>query len=290
MKGFPVEYRGLVYSTGGDKYIGEFSYDLAVTIPNFLKTYNPDLQGQSEGDSVPFTQGINLNAAIVEAKIADVPKQVTYLVNTLKTQYNTTVDFDEDWKLLTLFIGANNLCICCHNDSRGTPQYFETHLRDILQQIETNIPRTFVNLVALFNISGVWTAGEQHEYCSILWDGITVGECGCLLEYGNEERKSMDEHSVLYNEVMYKVAAEFASKNNANFTVVVQPGLSGFDIGYFGEGYLSALDCFHPSLPANEAFTIALWNNMLTPPPNKKTTIDPSNVKILCPTEDSFFQ
>jgi len=293
MKGVPVEYRGLVFSVGGDEYISDFENTKAITIPNILKLYNPNLQGQATGETEPFTPGSYLDGAIVEAKIGDIPPQIQYLVNTLKSaEYAGTIDFQNDWKLLTLFIGANNLCICCHNDSRGTPEYFAQNLRTILSTIQQNIPRTFVNIMTIFNISGVWYAGEQYEYCRLLWDGATNGECSCLLKYGAAERQTMDEMAVLYGQVSAKVAAEFASQNthNPNFTAVVQPGISGYNISYFGAGFLSELDCFHPNLPANEAFTLSLWNNMMTPPPLKKTKLDLTDLNFICPSETSIIQ
>ena len=61
--------------------------------------------------------------------------------------------------------------------------------------------------------------------------------------------------SMQFNAISEKLAAEWAAKNNPNFTVVVQPGLSGIPIAKYGEAYLSSLDCFHPSLCANQAFT-----------------------------------
>lgn len=51
-----------------------------------------------------------LDAGVSMAKVEDCPSQVEYLVNTLKTTYAGKVDFQTDWKLLTLFIGANNIC------------------------------------------------------------------------------------------------------------------------------------------------------------------------------------
>jgi len=291
MKGVPVEYRGLVFSIGGDEYISDFSDTKAVTIPNILMKYNPKVQGSATGESEPFTRGIYLDGAVVEAKIGDIPPQIQYLISTLKSaEYAGTVDFNNDWKLLTLLIGANNLCICCHNDSRGTPQYYETQLRSILTTIQQSIPRTFVNVVTLFNISGVWYAGEQFEYCRALWTGITTGECPCLLKYGDAERQTMDDYAVAYGQVAAQVAAEFASKHDPNFTVVVQPGLSGYNISYMGADFLSELDCFHPNEPANEAFTLSIWNNMMTPVGQKKTTLDINDLKFLCPTESSVIQ
>jgi len=102
----------------------------------------------------------------------------------------------------------------------------------------------------------------------------------------------MDEMAVLYGQVSAKVADEFASQNthDPNFTVVIQPGLSGYNISSFGAEFLSELDCFHPNLPANEAFTLSIWNNMMSDPANKKTSLDVNDVKFICPTETTVIQ
>lgn len=39
------------------------------------------------------------------------PKQANNLVAKLKA--DTSINFDEDWKMITLFIGGNNLCAYC---------------------------------------------------------------------------------------------------------------------------------------------------------------------------------
>lgn len=38
---------------------------------------------------------------------------ISYLTNALKTGYAKQVNFEEDWKLLTILIGANNICEGC---------------------------------------------------------------------------------------------------------------------------------------------------------------------------------
>ena len=86
----------------------------------------------------------------------EVPPQINYLVTQLQTTYKDSVNFNDDWKLLTLFIGANNLCPSCHGSAHSPPEFFEANLKAVLQQVEQQIPRVFVNLVTIFNISGVW--------------------------------------------------------------------------------------------------------------------------------------
>lgn len=53
---------------------------------------------------------------------------------------------------------------------------------------------------------------------------------------------------------------------------------------------VSELDCFHPSLLANEGFAVGLWNNMLLPSSKKSHALSVHNAKILCPTDNTYFQ
>jgi len=277
------EWRGYVYSIGGESD--------AYTIPNFLSVFNPNIQGTAQGNTWPLTKGAWLDAGVSMARVQDVPDQITYLVNTMKSEYASSINFEEDWKLLTIFIGANNLCGACRGDSDSTPEYFEEHLRAVLTQVEQQIPRVFVNLITIFNISGVWWAGQTSLYCRTLWDDdITANECGCLTTGKEADRQAMDSTGWTFNSISEQLAAEFEAHNNPNFTVVVQPGISGLPIAVFGEDYLSALDCFHPNLEANEAFTYSIWNNMLTPQGQKLICPDIQHLKILCPTNETYIQ
>lgn len=97
MKDLPLEYRGLVYSTGGD--------DGALTIGNFLKHYSPKLKGQCKGTTIPLTHdGKGLNLAVSGAVVRDLPGQIDKLVERLATaEYR---DLSDEWKLLTIFIGG----------------------------------------------------------------------------------------------------------------------------------------------------------------------------------------
>jgi len=285
MKGIPpsdfFEYRDYVFSIGGA--------DDALTMANWLNFYNPSLVGMAEDWTYPLTKGAYLDGGVSMAKAESLFTQVDYLVHQLHTTYRS-VNFYDDWKLLTIFIGANNLCGVCTGNTDSTPAFFEATLRKVLQYVEAKIPRVFVNLVTIFNISGVWDAGMTKEYCVLLWDGITDHECYCLTTGVKSDRDQMDINGVKFNAISESLANEFNSQNNPNFTVVVQPGVSGFDVGYFGEGFLSDLDCFHPNEYANMAFAISIWNNMFTRVGKKATTLDPANLFIKCPTASSYLQ
>jgi len=207
MIGYPptdlIEDRDYVFSTGGAS--GAF------TLATIIKRYNPSLQGASESWTLPLTKGKWLDAGVSMAKVEDCPSQVTYLVNALKTTYKNTVNFNTDWKLLTLFIGANNICGACQNRSNSFPAYFEQHLRAVLTQIETTIPRVFVNLVPIFNISGVYYAGKTSEYCTLI-HRLWPHECYCVETGKPSDLQAMDDTAMAFNQISKNLAAEFSSK------------------------------------------------------------------------------
>jgi len=277
-----LEWRDYVFSIGGAKD--------AFTIPNMLKHYNPDLKGTAESWTWPLTKGQWLNGAVSSAKVENVPDQIDYLVNQLKTTYSKVVNYEEDWKLLTLFIGANNLCGACHDNSNTLPEFYEAHLKDVLQRIKDKIPRVFVNVVTLFNISGVWYAGQDYFYCEFVWKYIAKTECSCMQSGNKTLLDKMDARGVTFNGISEKLAQQFANLNNPNFTVVVQPGLTGIVIQKFGEDYLSNLDCFHPSLCANQVFSYIIWNNMFQPIGKKALFPDPNDIRLYCPKSGDYIQ
>jgi hypothetical protein len=119
MHNYPVEDRQDVYSVGGNPN--------ATTLFNFIREYNPSVVGGPTKYTLPLDAAvyhhpydwlimeqdrIHLNAGVSEAKAADVFDQIRYLKERLPKE---GVDMQKDWKLLTMFIGANDLCVVCSN-------------------------------------------------------------------------------------------------------------------------------------------------------------------------------
>jgi len=277
-----LEWRQYVFSNGGAK--GAF------TLANIMKNFNPNIKGAADTWTWPLTKGLALNGGVSHDSVQNVPAQIDYLVNQLKTTYSKEVNFQDDWKLLTLFIGANNLCGACAGRQESLPEYFESHLDQVLAKIKDSLPRTFVNLVTIFNISGVYYAGMDYYYCEFVWNYVAKSECHCMETGKKADLDMMDLRANQFNAISYKLATKYAGLNSPNFTVSVQPGLSGIDVQKFGEAYLSNLDCFHPSLCANQAFTYQIWNNMFQPVGQKTSTVDTKNLLIHCPVAGEYIK
>jgi len=274
------------------------------TVPNFLMNYGPDgknVQGGAVGNSAPldaikWKNGVvqpfdphvtHLLGAQSQARIEDAVNQTLYIVNELKTTYAKTVNLQNDWKLFTFFIGANNVGGACHQRDYSKPEWYEKYMNEILTIVSTQIPRVRVNVVKLFNISQVWDIHETSSYCKFAWSDIVKTEMGCLMDGNLADRKAIDGAVMKNNEVIDRVVAQWQAKNIKDFAITVQPFLENLKV--LGLEYLSEFDCFHPSYITDAAFAIQYWNSMMLPPGQKPTTIT-ANVQVICPTANTFLQ
>eukprot|EP00026_Physarum_polycephalum_P011494 Phypoly_transcript_11724.p1 GENE.Phypoly_transcript_11724~~Phypoly_transcript_11724.p1 ORF type:complete len:362 (-),score=46.64 Phypoly_transcript_11724:105-1031(-) len=285
------ESRGLSATIGGDPN--------AITLFNFLQFYSPDVQGASLGQHIvefcggavcpPFqyrpAQDV-LNSAQSGAMVSDlVTHELDYLL--LELRSNPKINMQEDWKLLTLFIGANDLCSSCTNQSYLQPDEFEVHLTKTLEGIRKNIPRVFVQMVEIMNLSQVYDLSLTNAYCKDI-HRIIPFECDCIFDpNANTTRALVDIYGQEYNAKTRAVAAQYQAMNYPDFTVVSQPMGRNTAIKDLPLTFLSTLDCFHPSLIAHQAMAVGLWNNMLTPAASKKTSITISDTP-MCPTADTL--
>lgn len=62
------------------------------------------------------------------------------------------------WKLITLFIGANNICVLCTPPITRLPgladvEIFDQNIRNTLENLRSQAGKSVVNLVALFNVN-----------------------------------------------------------------------------------------------------------------------------------------
>eukprot|EP01113_Clastostelium_recurvatum_P044957 TRINITY_DN764_c0_g1_i2.p1 TRINITY_DN764_c0_g1~~TRINITY_DN764_c0_g1_i2.p1 ORF type:complete len:389 (-),score=66.10 TRINITY_DN764_c0_g1_i2:70-1236(-) len=284
-----MEGRGRSWCIGADQN--------ATTVYNFLKYYNPNLFGGSLGTHIATQNWLYipeedvLNAAQSGAKTGDLPQhEMGYLLTQLKN--NKQINMASDWKMMTIFIGANDLCSTCPPNgtlTATTADQFEAQMRSTLEIIRTNIPRVFVSLGEIFNISQVYTLGQTSLYCAEVHKKA-YKECSCLFKPGPQSdaaRLAMDILGQQYNQRLRNIAADYAAKQYTEFAVVIQPQGRDTSVEKFPLSYLSSLDCFHPSVLGHQMFAVSLWNNLITPAAQKVTSILPG-AQIKCPTADSY--
>jgi phospholipase B1 len=286
------ETRGRSFSMGGDPG--------AITLPNFFKYFNPALVGFSTGTytaevchgaSCPAvhyypSQDAN-NAAKSGAMVFDmVSSQVNYLIR--QVNQNPNMNVQTDWKVLTIMIGANDLCASCtfKLDYLSADEY-ESNLMGTLERIRTSLPRTFVNIVPGFNVSQAYDLSLTTPRCKNVSRPLFI-QCDCLFAPQNGAiREEIDAHMTEYSQRANNIASYYQRKAYDDFAVVVQPFASNTHISDLPTRFISRLDCFHPSSFGQEAMAVALWNSMLTPAANKKTSLNMDDVP-LCPTQETL--
>ncbi|KAG9347335.1 hypothetical protein JZ751_004902 [Albula glossodonta] len=277
------EYKGVSWSIGGDAAL-----DTVTTLPNILKKFNPSLYGFSRGQG-SLQKGFNM--AVPGAKAFEIPGQVEALINAMKT--DKRVDFKNDWKVVTLFIGASDLCEFCLDRANLSPKNYSQHLMQSLDLLYTEVPRVLVNVLEVLQMEGVRRIKEDTLGCSVLQGYM----CPCMLlpDDNSPELNEMRRVNHEYQAETEYLVSTGRYDNREDFTVVIQPFFRNSIVPLTGDGrpdqsYFS-VDCFHFSERGHSEMAIALWNNMLEPVGRKQAynnfTYDRN--KIQCPTEDKPF-
>lgn len=272
-----TEYRGISWSIGGDNDI-----QTDVTMPNILKIFNPKLMGYSVLTGRATSSNSRFNRAVTGSIAADLLQQANELVNMMKNDPN--VNMNEDWKVITIWIGGNDLCEICDSEKEYEPEQYQQYVRETLRILKKGIPRLFVNLVLGIDVTQLYDI--NGGFCDLLH----AFECSCATNRDPNVRSMVQEAGKEYNNRLISLRDEEEFNNSDDFTVVIQPFLRDTRIpqlnGKPDLKYLSP-DCFHFSQLSHEAAAVALWNNMMEPVSSKLTqwTI---GEPIECPSPDQF--
>ena len=269
---------------------GDGSLPYVTTLPNILREYNPDLYGYSTGTTFPFDftarPNTRFNVAESGAVTSSLLRQAQNLVE--KIRESEDVDFDNDWKLVTVYIGGNDVCkdACISNDT------VEDRIGDVaasLDYLSDNLPRTFVNLVQIVHIGDFQSAIVQSSYSQICLNFFSVEICPCG-EFGQLSLGEQFEELIAdYRQGIQDLADMYADSDT--FTVVFQPYQTDVEFADDPDAVLevSAVDCSHLSPEGNRQFAIGLWNNMLERVGEKSTVSRLPITEISCPTNDEPF-
>ncbi|XP_072313550.1 phospholipase B1, membrane-associated [Eucyclogobius newberryi] len=275
-----TEYKGVSWSIGGDATL-----ETVTTLPNILRKFNPDLKGMSKGQGNLQSK---FNMAVSGAKIAAIPDQVTRLIEAMKS--DSSVDFENDWKLVTLFIGGNDLCSYCHDRATLSPQKYSQHMMETLDILYNEVPRVLVNVLEILQIEGLRRVKRDSLGCSVLQELV----CTCFLT-PSDDSPELSEIKRINQELQVETEKlVFGSRYDGreDFAVVAQPFFKNSIVPLNADGrpddtYFSA-DCFHFSERGHSSMAAALWNNMLEPVGKKQTFNNFTNARndLKCPTKD----
>lgn len=277
--GLLKEDRGLSWSVGGDG-----SIKTEITLPNILRVYGTDVKGYSRGWGPVWMESVShLNLANPGDKSENMPGQAEDLVERMKREPG--VNFNDDWKVITVFVGGNDLCDFCDDKEKFRAENYVAHIQTALDYLHANVPRAFVNLVEILDISVVKRLNQN-----LVCDALHLFLCACAAYPADSEAEAeLQMETVRYRELMNQMVLSGRYDTRDDFTVVVQPffrntmppDLNGKpDLSYF------APDCFHLSLKGHRAATEALWNNMIEPVGKKRTMWTPGEL-VECPTAEA---
>ncbi|CAF0892438.1 unnamed protein product [Adineta ricciae] len=281
--GVLLENRGRAWSVGGDD-----TYKKVLSVPNILRLYNPNLKGFSTKTSVSFLNGQNaknngLNVAKSGARSYHMVEQADLLLTRLKNE--KLCDWNNDWKLVTLFIGGNDLCDFCSDLVKHDPAKFIGWVRDTLDRLyNANLPRTLVNVVLVLDVRPIRELKDGNLVCKLLHKSL----CKCAAYPSEDDERTLSEWIPQYQQGVVDLINSGRYDGREDFTVVVQPFLSEtvpprksnkIDFSYF------APDCFHFSAKGHSVAALSLWNNMFEPIGAKKTSWHQGE-PLECPTQD----
>ncbi|EGV98332.1 Phospholipase B1, membrane-associated [Cricetulus griseus] len=201
----------------------------------------------------------------------------------------TTINLEEDWKLVTLFIGVNDLCHYCENPENHLADEYVKHIQRALDILYEELPRVFINVVEVMDLAGLHQG--QDGQCVM---PLAVQNCSCF-KHTQSPMVMQELKKVNWNlqSGISRLSYGHQYMQREDFAVVVQPFFrqtliplneqGDMDLTFFSE------DCLHFSERGHAEMAIALWNNMLEPVGRKTTSnnFTYSRTKLKCPSPES---
>ncbi|CAF3262459.1 unnamed protein product [Rotaria socialis] len=263
VSGVLVEYRGVSWSIGGDDNL-----QTVVTLANILRQYNPYLDGYSRGFGNRNSSKAGFNVARAGAVSQEMPTQANMLADRMITALGAA-KFASDWKLVTFFIGGNDLCSYCKATDRLSAANYTNNIKTALNILKARMPRTIVNLVTVLNVAEL---EDLHEgvRCQTLQNFM----CDCAVD--QKTREVVRVANLEYQQATNDLIDSGIFDTSDDFTVVRQPFMEHMAVPLKNDGtadfsYFSP-DCFHFSQKGHEAAAIELWNNMMQKVGEKTTS------------------
>ncbi|KGL72524.1 Phospholipase B1, membrane-associated, partial [Tinamus guttatus] len=282
-----TQYRGLSWSVGGNENISTVT-----TLANILRAFNPSLRGYSTGTGKATTENAAFNQAVTGAQAEDLPAQVRSLVDRMKN--DTSINFQTDWKLVTLLIGGNDLCRYCKDPARYSPENYTYNIQIALDMLHKEVPRTFVNLAVMSSVSSLQEVyAEKGVICPRLLMRMLC-PCGLNYDVNSSEFEMFLSLNKKYQERTMQLVESGRYDTKEDFTVVLQPFMVNISLPRTEEGLPDnsyfAPDCFHFSQKAHSQAARGLWNNMLEPVGQKTDNQQVQEEIVLkCPSEAEPF-
>lgn len=276
-----LENRGEVFSIGAQGSLEEG----VVTLPNILRKYNPNLKGYATCKSQKENFDLSwFNVAQPGGKANHMYDQAVRLIDAMKG--DDRINYAEDWKFLTMFVGGNDLCASCSRNQSAEFWYYS--FERALLKLKEEMPRAVVNLVSMFDVTPL-----PEFSTGLVCDLLQWGFCDCARN--TTSVVTLRPLQLAYDEMNQRLADDPRFQSD-DFTVIRQPQMRDMEpprdpeTGDYLEGFLSP-DCFHPNRIAHQGFAVYLWNTLFIPVGQKPTYFNSSNLNVepYCPDETTPF-
>ncbi|CAF0965028.1 unnamed protein product [Adineta steineri] len=205
-----VEYRGVSWCIGGDDDLRK-----VVTLPNILRQINSQLTGYSQGTGDRNSSKAGFNVAKAGAISSDMPTQAHLLVDRM-TKALGAGKFAADWKLVTFFIGGNDLCGYCKDTNRFSTATYTNNIKTALDILKARMPRALVNLVVVLNVAEL---EDLHE--GIRCQSLQNFMCDCAVN--KKTREQVRVANLEYQRATTELISSGIYDTSNDFTVVLQP-------------------------------------------------------------------
>ncbi|KAM4013192.1 phospholipase B1, membrane-associated-like [Anomaloglossus baeobatrachus] len=281
----PTEFRQLSWSIGGYSNLSD-----TITLPNILKIFNPHLVGFGKSSTLSYRpaapEDAGLNLAVTGANTFLLPEQARRLIDIL--QHLPGINFQEDWKVVTIFIGSNDLCDYCKDKAQFSADNFTHFMSEALDLLQAELPRSIVNVVQLFRVDHLRQVKDERLGCV-----LQRFFCSCVVQpkEGSPELLELLEVNQQFQERLKRlVQTSGRYDGKKDFAVVLQPFLQDIEPAVDQNGLIDfsffSPDCFHLTVKGHRQMAKGLWNNMLQPEGNKSHLQTFSEeVKLLCPSQ-----
>ncbi|XP_032830012.2 phospholipase B1, membrane-associated-like isoform X2 [Petromyzon marinus] len=280
------EHRERAFSIGGWE-----TFETAITLPNIVRAVGAAaLVGSSQNSTKWLDNPIDrdaagFNVAVTGSTAQDLLSQARLLTDLL--QNDTRVDFQNDWKLLTLFIGGNDLCDSCKGGH--SQEDYVGNITATIDYIKQHVPRVFMNLVQVMQVLPLRNVSKPGLLCN-----LNKIFCSCVLTPSSPAAlEELEQLNKDYQRGLETLLASGRYDHNDSFTVTLQPCIRDTLPPTLPDGKVDgsffAVDCFHFATKGHETFTSMLWNNMMEPEGAK--TVLPELIhpppQLVCPSEES---
>nr|XP_061843242.1 phospholipase B1, membrane-associated-like isoform X1 [Nerophis lumbriciformis] len=274
-----IKHRGLSWSIGGGGNLTTLT-----TLPNILKQFNPNLTG--------FYVGMRKdNTHQVYQRLTSwfLLRQMRSLVDRMKKDY--AINFELDWKVITVLIGASDICEHCYQASLFSSLVYKDNVQRSLDYLHKEVPRALVNLIEPVSRTPV----SELNLDTLLEcpTRLVKAQCPCVvLPTANlTALHKTEERNRKYQLALKKLVESKRYDTRPDFTVVIQPFFREFTIPRLPDGrpdHSFFTDCLYLSQKAQTQIARALWNNMLEMP-GKKTIIQDlsTDIELKCPNKTS---